>query len=88
MKAITTKFLGPINTKDARIKAYDCDGNSIIIAYDPSLSNEEAYKKAAMALVNKMEWSWVEKCTIGGAIKNGYVFVYSSDVIQHFSKVA
>lgn len=73
MKAITTKYFGPGNVKGSRIKAFDCDGNSVTISYPHELSGEAVYLKAAKTLCQKMKW---EGDLIGGAIKNGYTFVF------------
>ena len=74
MKAIITKYLGPTDTKGSRIKADDGDGNTITISYPHELSGEDVHRKAAEALCDKMGWTGE---LIGGAIKNGYAFVFS-----------
>lgn len=56
MKAIRTKSLGSINTKGARIKASDGDGNTITISWDQSFDTEANHRLAARALKNKMHW--------------------------------
>lgn len=78
MKAISTRALAPTDTKGLRIKAYDLDGNSVTIP-DPDLPDthqEARYAAAAVALCRKMEWSGP---LLGGAVKDGYVFVFVSD---------
>ena len=74
MRAIQTKYLGPSNFRGARIKAFDCDGNSVTIPYPYELSGEDVHRKAAEALRDKMRWSGE---LIGGSIKSGYVFVFA-----------
>ncbi len=74
MKAIKTKYLGPTNTKGSRIKATAEGGNSITISYPYELSGEAVYKKAAIALCEKMNWP---TDLIGGGINNEYVFVFN-----------
>jgi len=73
MKAIQTKYLGATNTRGSRIKASDCDGNSITISYPYELSGEAVFKAAAVKLCEKMGWS---DDLLGGGVKNGYVFVF------------
>lgn len=75
MKAIECKYIGPSNVKGSRIKAYDCDNNSVTIGYPHELSGEEVYKAAAIKLCEKMKWS---TDLIGGGTKNGYVFVFKN----------
>ncbi len=73
MKAITTKYLGPTNTRGSRIKASDGDGNSITVSYPYELSGEDVHRKAAQALADKMHWAGE---LAGSAVKNGYAFVF------------
>ena len=74
MKAIVTKYIGPTNSRGTRIIASDEDGNRIIIGYPYELSGIAAHAKAARALCDKMKW---DGKLIGGAMKNGYAFVFS-----------
>jgi len=73
MKAITTKYHGPTNTKGARITASDLDGNRITISYPHEMRSEDGHQRAAETLRDKMHWSGR---LIRGAIKGGYVFVF------------
>jgi hypothetical protein len=73
MKAITTRYFGPGNVRGARIIASDSDGNRVTIPYPHELSGEDVHRKAANALCEKMHWSGDLD---GGAVKNGYVFVF------------
>ena len=73
MKAITTKYLGPTDTKGSRIVASDEDGNRIILSRKGNGSIEENHRWAAEALCKKMSWEGRLVC---GSIKNGYVFVF------------
>lgn len=72
MKAITTRYHGPTNTRDARISAFDMDGNRVSIPYPYELSGEAAHFEAVRALCAKMGWDGSFAC---GAVKGGYVFV-------------
>jgi len=76
MKAIETRYLGPTNTKGARIVARDSDGNRVTISYPNELSGEDVHRKAAEALRDKMQWSGTLK---GGSTSRGYVFVFVQD---------
>lgn len=59
-QAIITKFLGPTNTKGARIKASTGLGNTASSAttdyhsLEGNLSNEERYRSVAQELVDKI----------------------------------
>jgi hypothetical protein len=75
MKAIKTKYKGPTNYRGSRIIASDEDGNKVTISYPYELSGEAVYRKAADALCSKMGWSGN---LVGGSLKNGYVFVFTS----------
>jgi hypothetical protein len=73
MKAIRTKYHGPTNFKGSRISASDEDGNRVSIPYPHELSGEAVHRKAADALCIKMHWTGE---MIGGALKDGYAFVW------------
>jgi hypothetical protein len=73
MKAISTKYHGPTDTRGARISAWDLDGNRVSIPYPHHLSGEDVHRLAAEALKTKMHWSGT---LVGGATKSGYVFVF------------
>lgn len=70
MQAITTKYIDPTSTHGARIKATCTDG-SLSIPYPRELTGEDAFAKAAMALVRKL--GWVKTCPKTGNHQNGYV---------------
>ena len=75
MKAITTKYHGPTNTRGSRVSASDSDGNRVSIPYDHALDSEEIHRKAAVALCARMKWPGAD-AMVGGSVKNGYVFVF------------
>lgn len=77
MKAIQVKYLGPTNVRGSRLKASDGDGNSVTISYDDSLSRDEAYRSAAVALCAKMHWAGADTL-IGGGFGDTEVFVFGS----------
>jgi hypothetical protein len=71
-QAITTKYHGPTDTRGARISATSESGIKVFIPYPHELRSEEGHIKAMRALCSKLKW--VGKY-VGGAVKNGYVFV-------------
>jgi len=80
MKAITVRYLGPTNTRGARLKASDRDGSSITVSYDHGLNRDELYDSAALALCAKMGWTgnlargWLKRDAV-------YVFIHDQDTI-------
>jgi len=73
MVAIQTKYLSATNTRGSRIKAWTTNGQSITISYDYALDGMEVFKKAALALCEKMDWS---KNIDGGSTEDGYTFIF------------
>lgn len=73
MKAIRTKYLGPTNVRGSRVKAWEPDGKSITLSYDPALDVEGNARVVAEALRDKLNWKGDLIC---GWLKNGYVFVF------------
>ncbi len=55
MQAIKTKYLGPTNTRGARIKA-ECYSRSLTQPFAYELNEEDRHIKAALALAEKLEW--------------------------------
>ena len=76
MKAITTKYHGPTNTRGSMVSASDSDGNRVSIPYDHALNSEESHRKAAVAFCSKMKWSGADTM-ICGSNRDGYVFVFT-----------
>ena len=74
MKAITTKYHGPTDTRGARISATDNDGNRVTVPYEHALSGEAVHRVAAVALCKKMRWRGV---LVAGATGAGYVYVWN-----------
>lgn len=58
MQAIVTKYLGPTNSRGARIKATARAG-SITVSYNHVRDVEQNHKRACVMLVDKL--GWVEK---------------------------
>jgi hypothetical protein len=72
-QAIETRYLGPTNTKEGRIKATARAG-SVTLPYDHALSAEKNHKKAAFALLLKLRWNgtYAQGGNVNGT---GYYFV-------------
>jgi hypothetical protein len=76
-QAITTKYLGPTNTKGSRVKATAAAG-SVILGYDDAMNSQENHTQAALQLANKYGWkgTWHG----GGLNDGGYVFVCEGNI--------
>lgn len=70
-QSITTRYLGPTNSRGSRIKA-TCEAGSVTIPYAYERSNEYAHVLACEALLAKFGWGGRY---VGGATATGYVFV-------------
>ena len=83
MQAIQTKYLCPTNKRGARIKA-TCAAGSIIIDYPHELSGQACHRKAAEALVSKLDWLHPNYGgLLGGCLPNGdYCFVFNSTLSE------
>jgi hypothetical protein len=79
MQAIQTRYLGPTNTRGARIKAWAAAG-SITISYPYELSGQACHRSAAEELVKKLDWIHSNYGDLlGGQLESGdYVFVFNS----------
>ena len=73
MKAIQTKYLGPTNFRGTRIKA-TAGGNNITIPLDYDVDEEEAHRKAAIALCEKLNWP---PKLLGGCLGGSWVWVFA-----------
>lgn len=87
MQAITTKFIGPTNTRGSRYRA-TCEAGTITLDADDRLGLEENHKRAAHALIDKLGW-WHDETRgdrygrwFGGGTANGYVFVCCVDYME------
>lgn len=77
LQAITTRYLGPTNTRGARIKA-TCAAGSHTAPYDHALSAFANHAAAARALVALLGWMDDPARHTFGALKDGgYVLVIS-----------
>ena len=73
MQAIETKFLGPTNTKGARVKASAAAGH-VTIPFEYSTSTGGAHDLALIALATKLGW-WGVWASGGKADCTGNVYV-------------
>jgi hypothetical protein len=71
-QAITTKYVGPTNTRGGRIIAITGSGIRHTINYPHELTSEQGHRKAAEELAAKLNWQG--KLAAGG-LKTGYCFV-------------
>jgi hypothetical protein len=72
MQAIVTKYLGPTNTRGARVKATAQRG-SVTVPWDYALDAPGNHRVACMAAL--VEWEWKGEWT-GGQLPDGrYAFV-------------
>lgn len=71
MTAILTHYVGPRNTKGARIVAESC-GLRKVVPYDHASDSEGAHAKAALALILGAGWggTWIM-----GGTRKGYAYV-------------
>lgn len=74
--AIFTKFLGPTNYRGARIKAWAKSGRqlSIVVPYPHEISQSKAHAAAALALCDKMGWTYTVMHQ--AHLENGCVFIF------------
>lgn len=73
MQAIETKYLGPTNTRGARIKA-SAQAGSVTIPFEYGTGIDGAHDLALIALVTKWEW-WGVWARGGKADGTGNVYV-------------
>lgn len=84
-QAIVTRFLGPTNTKGARLSA-SCDAKRIVVPWPYEKNATDAHCHAAHELASALGWRGV---WVGGSLpskhKDGFVFVNvdkSDDVLE------
>ena len=89
MQAIHTKFLGPTNSRGARIKAYtagfgEFKGFNVIIPYPYSKAGHLADFEAVKALVNKYKLDWdLSNMRFGtSADGEGYSFCFDCSTVE------
>jgi hypothetical protein len=76
-QAIITKWLGPTDHKDARIRA-TCQAGSVTRDWDSNHDITANHRAAARKLLGKL--GWTDATYHGGVLPNGdYAFVEGSD---------
>lgn len=82
MIGIETKTLPATNTLPRRIRAFTCNGHSLIVSYDDSGSSVEAHFKAAQALIKAQFTDPLDyRVMTYGGTKNGYFFCWPQSTI-------
>ena len=70
MKAIQIRYLAATNFKGARMKAWTEGGNSVVVAFQYEISNDEARAQdVAQELIHTLGWN--VKITGIGCLPNG-----------------
>lgn len=80
-QAIVTKYLGPTNTRGARVKAKAYAG-SVIVSWDDALGTDANHDAAARALADKLGWMSGHRLEGGGlpdSKGNCYVLIAVSE---------
>lgn len=75
-QAIETKYIGPTNSRGARIKA-SAQAGSVTVPWDDGLDVDANHDRAAQALARKLNWTGK---LIGGGLKRGNCYVFHSNV--------
>ena len=70
---ITVKYLGPTDTKPARMKA-TCQAGSKIIPYPNHVEQDSAYIEAAFALIDDKGLAWGPNWTMGRLDNDSVIF--------------
>ena len=70
MQAIRTVYLPPTNHRTSRIRA-TCGAGSLTVAYDHELDLDGNHVRAAISLVNQLNWldygEWITGCLPDGS---------------------
>lgn len=71
-QAITTKYIGPSNTRPARISVKSASGHRIIATWDDNVNETQNHAIAAEILIRKLGWygEW-----FAGGLGKGNVYV-------------
>lgn len=75
MQCITTKYLGPTNTRGARIRAMTVNGKNFATTSYPHEDSRNAHALAALKLARKLGWTGT---LIEGSTPTGSVFVFAN----------
>jgi hypothetical protein len=85
MQSIVTKYIGPTNTKGARIKATSCGGFSVTVPFDYEGNEHET---AARELCKKLKWEFSH---VPGELPDGstaWVFVSRPRLADRLRSIA
>jgi hypothetical protein len=74
-QAITTRFVGPTDTKQSRIIATTASGKRLVMKCDDAANLDEAHGMAAWRLAESLGWTDLQGVWFGGSTKDGYCFV-------------
>lgn len=82
-QSVSTKYIGPTNSRESRCKATASGGASLTIIWDDALNTEDNHRAAAAALIRKLAWGnpeyWI---AAGGPKDDGHVFVDASPLFE------
>ena len=81
LQAIITKYIGPTNTRAARIKA-TCAGGSLTVSYDHALDLDAQHHAAAIGLCNKLGWN-AARLHSGVLIHDAYTVLFHGFILQN-----
>ena len=82
MLGIQAKYIGPTNTRGARIKAWANKDIQVTIPYPYGDSEPMCYFRAVEALVKKHNLQWpIEEMTYGGT-PEGMVFCFKDSTVK------
>lgn len=76
MIAITTRYLGPTDTKGARIVAETPNGHRLVRSFFYAHSATSAHAAVACELARSLNWN--PDTLIEGETKTGHVFVFAN----------
>ena len=82
MQAIYTKYLGPTDYKQSRLKAYTLDGKSVTIPYPGGWPDEKIHFEAVKALAARYGIAGVTAGMVYGDAPGGYVFCYPNSTVK------
>lgn len=77
--AIVTKYLGPTNTRGARIKAYMPDmpeRSAVVVPYAHELDQFRAHERAATAFALRHD---LKGDAVAASLERGYVFTFTDN---------
>lgn len=77
MQSIITRFMGPTNTRGARIRAKASGGQRVISNYSHELLVAEEHDRAVKLLALRLKWGGR---LVRGDIDRGYVYVFDPAV--------